>query len=80
LGNWGSESKAVRLATIRLLEALVLEEPDVNVKDVERVARYKRAAVEALAAIARPDKNTEVALAGEVSDAVASASSDNDLS
>lgn len=49
-------------------------------KDVERVARYKRAAVEALAAIARPDKNTEVALAGEVSDAVASASSDNDLS
>jgi hypothetical protein len=80
IGQLGSESKAVRLATIRLLEALVLEEPDVNVKDVERVARYKRAAIEALAAIARPDENTEVALAGEVSDAVASASSDNDLS
>jgi hypothetical protein len=80
IGQLDSQSEAVRLGTIRLLEAILVEAPDVTTKDLERVDRYRRAVIEALDAISNPGEMSEVALAREVSSAVAVTLSDTPLS
>jgi hypothetical protein len=70
IGQLSSESEAVRLGTIRLLEALLVEAPELTGHDLARVARYKLAVIETLDAISRTDNANEAALALEVSRSV----------
>jgi hypothetical protein len=71
VGQLGSESEAVRLGTIRLLEAILLESPKVTTADRERVRRYKEAVIEALDAIAAQGDTREATVARRVSEQVA---------
>jgi hypothetical protein len=66
IGQLNSQSEAVRVGTIRLLEAILVEAPDVTTKDLERVGRYKRAVIAALDAISKPGETNEAALARDV--------------
>jgi hypothetical protein len=70
IGQLNSQSEAVRLGTIRLLEAILVEVPHVTTEDRERVNRYKRAVIEALDAISSQGGTREAVLARAVSDAV----------
>jgi hypothetical protein len=67
LGQLNSQSEAVRLGTIRLLEAMLVEVPFVTAGDRERVPRYKGAVIEALDAISSQGETGEAVLAREVS-------------
>ena len=80
LGQLNSQSEAVRLGTIRLLEAMLVEVPFVTAEDRERVARYKRAVIEALDAISSQGETREAVLAREVSGAVVVSATDTAVS
>jgi Arc/MetJ-type ribon-helix-helix transcriptional regulator len=71
IGQLDSQSEAVRLGTIRLLQAMLREAPHVTAEDRERLGRYKRAVIEALDAISSRGVTREAVLARAVSDAVA---------
>lgn len=51
IAHLASDSEAVRVATIRLLEAMLLEAPNVLSEEHARVTSYKQAVREALAVI-----------------------------
>ena len=70
IGQLNSQSEAVRLGTIRLLEAILAEAPHVTTEDRERLNGYKRAVIEALDAISSQGGTREAVLARAVSGAV----------
>ncbi len=71
IGQLDSQSEAVRLGTIRLLQAILVEAPHVTTEDRERLGGYKRAVKEALDVVSAQGEPREADLARTVSGAVA---------
>jgi hypothetical protein len=80
IGQLDSQSEAVRLGTIRLLQAILGEAPHVTAEDRERLRRYKRAVIDVLDAISSRGVTREAVLARAVSDEVAVTLADTTVS
>jgi hypothetical protein len=72
IAQLASESEAVRIGTIRLLEAMLIEAPNVTTEDRIRVERYKTAVVDALNSLGGESDTPAALLARQVSASVAS--------